>query len=80
MELSFASGLIPFNDGQASCANGCVAKFGVKRGFPNFNQRIDMPLHRNFTYWIDKRKWKYIFLLSTLELSGIAQNSLAFPG
>lgn len=28
-----------------------------------------MPLHRNFTYWIDKRRWKYIFLLSTLELS-----------
>jgi hypothetical protein len=28
-----------------------------------------MPFHRNFTYWIDKRKWKYIFLLSTLELS-----------
>jgi hypothetical protein len=29
-----------------------------------------MPLNRNFTYWIDKRKWKYIFLLATLELSG----------
>jgi hypothetical protein len=29
-----------------------------------------MPFHRNFTYYIDKRKWKYIFLLSTLELSG----------
>jgi hypothetical protein len=28
-----------------------------------------MPFHRNFTYYIDKRKWKYIFLLSTLELS-----------
>lgn len=28
-----------------------------------------MPLHRNFTYWIDKRKWKYVFLLTTLELS-----------
>jgi hypothetical protein len=27
-----------------------------------------MPFHRNFTYWIDKRKWKYIFLLATLEL------------
>ncbi len=29
-----------------------------------------MPFHRNFTYYIDKRKWKYIFLLATLELSG----------
>jgi hypothetical protein len=28
-----------------------------------------MLFHRNFTYWIDKRKWKYIFLLATLELS-----------
>ena len=28
-----------------------------------------MPFHRNFIYWIDKRKWKYIFLLATLELS-----------
>jgi hypothetical protein len=30
---------------------------------------LDMPFHRNFTYYIDKRKWKYIFLLATLELS-----------
>ncbi len=29
-----------------------------------------MPFHRNFTYYFDKRKWKYIFLLATLELSG----------
>jgi len=28
-----------------------------------------MPFFRNFTYWIDKREWKYIFLLATLELS-----------
>ena len=28
-----------------------------------------MPLHRNFTYWIDKRRWKYVFLLTMLELS-----------
>jgi hypothetical protein len=28
-----------------------------------------MPYHRNFTYYIDKRKWKYVFLLATLELS-----------
>jgi hypothetical protein len=27
-----------------------------------------MPLHRNFTYWIDKRKWKYYFLVVSLEL------------
>jgi hypothetical protein len=30
---------------------------------------LPMPFHRNFTYWIDKRKWKYVFLLKTLELS-----------
>jgi hypothetical protein len=29
-----------------------------------------MPFQRNFTYWIDKRAWKYVFLLKTLELSG----------
>lgn len=28
-----------------------------------------MPLHRNFIYWIDKRQWKYVFLLLMLELS-----------
>lgn len=28
-----------------------------------------MPFFRNFTYHIDKRRWKYIFLLATLELS-----------
>ena len=28
-----------------------------------------MIFHRNFTYWIDKRKWKYVFLLTMLELS-----------
>ena len=27
-----------------------------------------MPYHRNFTYYIDKRKWKYIFLLASLAL------------
>ena len=27
-----------------------------------------MPFHRNFTYYIDKRSWKYIFLLASLEL------------
>lgn len=27
-----------------------------------------MPFHRNFTYWIDKRKWKYYFLMVALEL------------
>ena len=30
---------------------------------------LSMPFHRIFTYWIDKRKWKYVFLLTTLELS-----------
>jgi len=28
-----------------------------------------MPFFRNFTYYIDKRKWKYIFLLASLELT-----------
>jgi hypothetical protein len=30
---------------------------------------LKMPFHRNFIYWIDKRKWKYVFLLTMLELS-----------
>ena len=25
-----------------------------------------MPFFRNFTYWIDKRRWKYYFLLLAL--------------
>jgi hypothetical protein len=25
-----------------------------------------MTFHRNFTYWIDKRHWKYYFLLLSL--------------
>jgi hypothetical protein len=28
-----------------------------------------MPFHRNFTYWIDKRRWKYYFLMVSLENS-----------
>lgn len=28
-----------------------------------------MPYHRNFTYWIDKRIWKYYFLMLSLQLS-----------
>ncbi len=27
-----------------------------------------MPFHRNFTYYIDKRNWKYVFLLASLDL------------
>ena len=27
-----------------------------------------MPFKRNFTYYIDKRKWKYYFLMVSLEL------------
>lgn len=27
-----------------------------------------MPFHRNFTYYIDKRRWKYYFLMVSLEL------------
>jgi hypothetical protein len=27
-----------------------------------------MPFKRNFTYYIDKRNWKYIFLLASLAL------------
>jgi hypothetical protein len=26
-----------------------------------------MPYYRNFTYYIDKRKWKYCFLLAALQ-------------
>lgn len=26
-----------------------------------------MPFFRNFTYWIDKRRWKYYFLMVSLE-------------
>jgi hypothetical protein len=28
-----------------------------------------MPLKRNFTYWIDKRTWKYYFLVVALQLN-----------
>ncbi len=28
-----------------------------------------MPYFRNFTYWIDKRKWKYYFLLASLAMT-----------
>ncbi len=28
-----------------------------------------MPFHRNFTYWIDKRVWKYYFLMLSLQLA-----------
>ena len=27
-----------------------------------------MPFKRNFTYWIDKRNWKYCFLMQSLAL------------
>jgi len=27
-----------------------------------------MPFFRNFTYWIDKRVWKYYFLMVALEM------------
>jgi len=27
-----------------------------------------MPYFRNFTYWIDKRNWKYYFLMVALEM------------
>jgi len=27
-----------------------------------------MLFYRNFTYWIDKRKWKYYFLMVSVEL------------
>lgn len=30
---------------------------------------IAMPFHRNFTYFIDKRIWKYYFLMLSLQLS-----------
>lgn len=28
-----------------------------------------MTYHRNFTYWIDKRVWKYYFLMLSLQLA-----------
>lgn len=27
-----------------------------------------MPFHRNFTYYIDKRKWKFYFLIASLQM------------
>ncbi len=27
---------------------------------------LKMPFHRNFTYYIDKRSWKYYFLMLAL--------------
>jgi len=30
----------------------------------------NMLFHRNFIYWIDKRRWKYVFLLTALEAAG----------
>lgn len=30
-----------------------------------------MPFFRNFTYWIDKRRWKYYFLMVALESDGL---------
>jgi len=32
-------------------------------------QKAYMPLHRNFTYWIDKRAWKFFFLMLSLALA-----------
>lgn len=31
-----------------------------------------MLFFRNFTYWIDKRQWKYCFLLAMLAMDSIA--------
>ncbi len=31
------------------------------------NVNLKMLFHRIFIYWIEKRKWKYVFLLSALE-------------
>lgn len=30
-----------------------------------------MPFFRNFTYWIDKRRWKYCFLLTSLAMDSV---------
>ena len=41
----------------------------VKYRIPTFKVLSDcMPFNRNFTYWIDKRKWKYYFLIIAIEL------------
>jgi hypothetical protein len=29
-----------------------------------------MPFFRNFIYWIDKRRWKYAFLVMALAMGG----------
>jgi hypothetical protein len=31
-----------------------------------------MLFYRNFTYWIDKRAWKYYFLLQALAINSAA--------
>jgi hypothetical protein len=36
-----------------------------------------MPFFRNFTYWIDKRRWKYVFLLNALERCPLCSFRLA---
>jgi hypothetical protein len=49
---------------------GVYSHHSVRQEAVSLNQHCCyMPLHRNFTYWIDKRQWKYVFLLKTLELS-----------
>ena len=47
------------------CVTSCLPVSVVKKT----HYICYMPFHRNFTYWIDKRKWKYVFILATLELS-----------
>jgi hypothetical protein len=34
-----------------------------------FEGTFAMLFYRNFMYWMDKRTWKYVFLLLMLELS-----------
>ena len=35
-----------------------------------------MPFHRNFTYYIDKRRWKFCFLMVAVEGEQSLVNSL----
>jgi len=44
---------------------------GVSGNAPARNSlNLSMPFFRNFTYWIDKRKWKYYFLMVSLVMAG----------
>jgi len=47
---------------------GCLPAAGNYQEYDSFVLFCMMPFHRNFTYWIDKRRWKYYFLMVSLQL------------